>query len=126
MTEARLEHINMTVADPLSTAELLVGLFGWRIRWQGEAIHGGFTVHVGGEDSYLALYSHGEKSKAASDSYHQLFGLNHIGIVVDDLKATEEKIAAAGFNTHSHGDYEPGNRFYFEDEDGLEFEVISY
>lgn len=56
MSEAYLEHANLTVRNPDATAKLLVELFDWRIRWQGEAIHGGHTVHVGGEASYLALY----------------------------------------------------------------------
>jgi len=126
MNEAKLEHINITVADPLVTAAMLAELFDWEIRWQGDAIHGGFTVHVGGEGSYMALYSRGQESTSASDSFNQLTGLNHIGIVVDDLKEAEAKVITAGFKTHSHGDYEPGRRFYFEDQDGLEFEIVSY
>lgn len=55
-----------------------------------------------------------------------MLGLNHLGIVVDDLDSAEKRILAAGFKTRSHGDYEPGRRFYFEDGDGLEFEVIAY
>lgn len=46
--------------------------------------------------------------------------------VVDDLDATEKKVAAAGFEPHSHADYEPGRHFYFHDDDGIEFEVVSY
>jgi len=30
------------------------------------------------------------------------------------------------FKTYSHGDYEPGRRFYFDDKRGLEIEVVSY
>ncbi|MFT6301912.1 MAG: hypothetical protein ACJAY2_001096, partial [Pseudomonadales bacterium] len=56
MTEAYLEHTNLTVNDPDETARLLVEIFGWRIRWSGEAIYDGYSVHVGGEQSYLALY----------------------------------------------------------------------
>ncbi len=126
MAEARLEHVNLTVRDPLGTASLLVDLFGWHIRWQGEAIHKGFTVHVGGENTYVALYTHENQSVNTTDSYYRRLGLNHLGIVVDDLDATEKKIADAGFAPHLHADYEPGRRFYFEDEDGLEIEVISY
>lgn len=124
--EIKLEHINVTVVDPLVTAKMLEELFDWRIRWQGDAISGGFTVHIGGADSYLALYSGGQKTTAVDDSYSQLLGLNHIGVVVDDLKAVEGRVIAAGFKPHSHDDYEPGRRFYFADQDGLEFEVVSY
>jgi len=52
--------------------------------------------------------------------------LNHIGIVVDDLDAVEKLVIAKGFKPFSHGNYEPGRRFYFYDSDRLEFEVISY
>ena len=56
-----------------------------------------------------------------------MHGLNHLGVVVvEELDATERRVRAAGFETYSHADYEPGRGFYFRDEDGLEFEVVSY
>ena len=36
------------------------------------------------------------------------------------------RLRAMGYEPHSHADYEPGRRFYFDDEDGIEFEVVSY
>ncbi len=59
-------------------------------------------------------------------NYDTAGGLNHIGVVVDDLKAAEARVVAEGFEPHSHADYEPGHRFYFDDADGIEFEVVSY
>lgn len=126
MTEATLEHINLTVRDPLATAAVLDKIFGWKIRWQGESLYEGFTVHVGGEHSYLALYAHKDLKPNNVESYFHLQGLNHLGVVVDDLDATEIKVQEAGYTPKSHADYEPGKRFYFEDNDGLEIEVISY
>ncbi|MDA4848089.1 VOC family protein [Hoeflea poritis] len=126
MTSAMLEHVNFTVSDPVATANRLCGLFGWRVRWQGPAIDGGMSVHVGADDSYLALYTPGKGVDAKSNSYRMTGGLNHVGIVVDDLDAVEKKVIAAGLEPHSHADYEPGRRFYFHDEDGIEFEVVSY
>nr|WP_306269240.1 VOC family protein [Pararhizobium sp. IMCC3301] len=123
---ATLEHVNVTVSDPFKTAQMLCDLFDWTIRWHGEAIHGGTTVHVGSEDTYLAVYSLGEMKQGRDDSYSTRGGLNHIGIVVADLGAVEEKVLAMGFKTHSHADYEPGRRFYFRDADLIEFEVVSY
>ena len=35
MSQAMLEHVNVTVTDPEKTAALLCELFDWRIRWQG-------------------------------------------------------------------------------------------
>ncbi len=60
------------------------------------------------------------------DSYTAPGALNHVGVVVEDLEATEARVVAAGFKPHSHADYEPGRRFYFDDADGIEFEVVSY
>ena len=123
--QATLEHVNVTVSDPKRTAQMLVDLFGWSIRWTGASKNNGVTYHVGGEDNYIAIYSMGGH-EAAGDSYTTPGGLNHIGVVVDDLDATEAKVKAAGYITHSHADYEPGKRFYFNDADDIEFEVVAY
>jgi catechol 2,3-dioxygenase-like lactoylglutathione lyase family enzyme len=126
MAPAALEHVNVTVSDPEKTAQRLCELFGWKIRWQGSAIHGGFTVHVGAEDSYLAVYSKDKPGDPAAESYFTRGGLNHIGITVSDLDTVEAKVKAMGYAPYNHADYEPGRRFYFDDEDGIEFEVVSY
>lgn len=122
----QLEHVNVTVSDPDKTAKNLCDLFGWQIRWKGPSIHGGTTIHVGADASYLAIYSMEKMKKGRDDTYSTVGGLNHIAVVVDDLDLIEKKVAAAGFEAHSHADYEPGRRFYFLDTDGLEFEVVSY
>lgn len=122
MPAASLEHVNITVSDPKRTADLLCRLFGWRIRWEGAAKMGGYTIHVGADDAYVAVYVPPPGVAPAPDSGR----LNHIGVVVDDLDAVEAKVVAAGYRPHSHGDYEPGRRFYFDDDDGIEFEVVSY
>lgn len=129
MTLGRLEHANITVSDPEATALRLGELFGWHVRWRGvkgEGIYGGLTLHVGSEDTYLAVYTRGDTPTPAGDTYGQLGGLNHVGVVVADLDAAETKVKAMGYAPHSHADYEPGRRFYFEDSDGIEFEVVSY
>ena len=45
----------------------------------------GRSVHAGSEASHVALYCSNEATDAAPESYHCLSGLNHIGVVVDDL-----------------------------------------
>lgn len=126
MAEATLEHVNITVEDPTATAERLCTLFDWHIRWQGTAKFGGHTIHVGADDNYIAVYSQDGLSDNKGDNYVTRGGLNHIGVVVDDLDEVESRVIKAGFKTHSHADYEPGRRFYFHDADGIEFEVVSY
>jgi catechol 2,3-dioxygenase-like lactoylglutathione lyase family enzyme len=121
----RLEHINLTVRDTEATAGILSKLFDWKIRWAGPAKDEGQTIHLGGEDTYLALYSHDEKHTTKT-SHKTITHLNHIGIVVDDLDSIEQKVKANGFIPYNYGDYEPGRRFYFDLEDGIEIEVLSY
>lgn len=127
MNMARLEHLNVTVGDVDAVATLLGRLFGWHIRWQGPSIHGGRTVHVGTDDQYLALYSGPDHTALEGrDSYATRGGLNHIGLVVDDLDAAERAVHAEGLTPTAHANYEPGRRFYFLSREGVEFEVISY
>jgi catechol 2,3-dioxygenase-like lactoylglutathione lyase family enzyme len=127
MTQATLEHANITVSDPDATAKWMCEVFGWNIRWRGDSIFNGTTIHVGNATSYLALYNMGHALPIhTGENYHRTGGLNHIGIVVIDLDAIEKRVNAYGFESHSHANYEPGKRFYFHDHDGIEFEVINY
>ena len=120
-----LEHVNITVSNPQRSAAMLCDLFDRHVRWEGAAKNGGTTLHVGTKDSYVAVYSMGGDVRP-TDTYGTVGGLNHIGVVVDDLATTEARVIAMGFTPHNHGDYEPGRRFYFNDGDGIEIEVVSY
>ena len=125
MSEVYLEHLNVTVSDPEKTAAVLCEMFDWRVRWQGSSLDNGITYHIGGDSSYLAIYSKGGTEKL-KDSHSTPGSLNHIGVVVDDINVIEKKVISAGYEPHSHGDYEPGLRFYFNGPDGIEIEVVSY
>jgi len=126
VSQAVLEHVNVTVSDPEKTARMLCDIFGWRIRWQGDAIDKGYTYHVGSDDSYVAVYFGKQAEKLDLPTMHYVSGLNHIGVVVDDLNEIEKRVKQAGFTPYSHADYEPGKRFYFTDHDDIEIEVVSY
>ena len=126
MSRAILEHVNVTVSDPAKTADMLCDLFNWQIRWSGDSINGGKTIHVGSAGSYVALYSPEGETSVTGSSYENLGGLNHIAVVVKDLDDVEARVKAAGFTPGNHGDYEPGRRFYFHDLDNIEYEVVCY
>ena len=123
---AMLEHTNLTVSNPDTTAAWMCDLFGWHIRWAGNAMEVGRTVHVGTDKHYLALYSQDTAAKGRESSYTTIGGLNHIAIVTDDLEGIEAAARARGFQVGQHHDYEPGRRFYFHDDDNIEFEVVQY
>ena len=117
---AYLEHVNVVVKDGTATAQMLVDVFDWHVRWKGASQDGlGYTHHVGNETGYVALY------QPTTDSGE--VGLRgHLGIVVDDLVQVQALVEAAGFTPHHFADYEPGKRFYFMGPDDLEIEVVSY
>lgn len=123
---ALLEHANITVSDADRTAAWMCDLFGWHLRWTGPSLNGGKSLHVGTQSQYVALYQPTGAVTEGSESYTTKGGLNHIAVVVDDLDATEKSVKAKGFIPQSHADYAPGKRFYFQDQDGIEYEIVSY
>ncbi len=118
-----LEHANITVSDPDRSATLLQSLCGWHEPRRGHSQLGGWTIHVGNDRDYLALYTSGT---AVGQGFAKGVPLNHIGLVVDNLDAAEAVVRQAGLTPFNHADYEPGRRFYFFDWDGIEFEIVSY
>lgn len=124
-TTVRLEHVNMTVANPQRSADLMRDLFGWHIRWEGPSMLGGYTIHVGTEDQYLALHTNDSIEKKKPE-FRKGEPLNHVAMTVGNLDEVEAKVIAAGLKPFGHDDYDPGRRFYFFDWNGIEFEIISY
>ncbi|MDA0820334.1 MAG: VOC family protein [Proteobacteria bacterium] len=123
MPHGKIEHVNMTVSDIDRSAALFEKLLGWKERWRGPALNGGTTIHVGDDESYLAIYTNGRAQKRFSKGQP----LNHVRIEVDDLDAAEKIVLDHELETFSHSEYDPGpTSFYFFDWDGIEFEVVSY
>ena len=123
---ATLEHVNLTVRNPQATAKMLCRLFDWEVRWEGEAMDSGYTLHVGNADGYLAVYATGQPEPLDATDSHRKTGLNHIGIEVADIRACEARVIEAGYTTFNHASYDPGERFYFLDQNSIEFEIICY
>jgi catechol 2,3-dioxygenase-like lactoylglutathione lyase family enzyme len=130
MSALRIEHVNITVTDPERTARLLAGLFDWHVRWRGPARDGGTNIHIGSDSQYISLYGArpGAAPPGAGPTHPFAKGkpLNHIGVEVADLAAAEALVLAAGLQPFGHDSYEPGRRFYFFDQDGIEYELVSY
>jgi len=124
---ARLEHANYSVSDARKTAAWMKDLFGWHVRWEGDVLGGrGYSMHVGTDSHYVALYTDKRVAAGVDDSYRTIGGLNHLAVVVDDIDTAEAAVRTQGFVPEKHADYEPGRRFYFHDHDGIEWEVVSY
>lgn len=127
MSQTFLEHTNLTVTDADKTAQLFCELFDWKVRWSGAALDDGYTVHVGGQTSYLAIYHNKDASTAHGHDYKTINNLNHLGIVVHDIDSVEQKVIAKGLTPFNHNNRNPGGKcFYFLTADKLEIEVVSY
>ena len=126
MPTAHLEHINIVVSDPRATAALYGVLFGWHIRWEGAAMDDGYTVHVGTDTHYVALYSAGRAHKSDVASHLRLGGLTHIAVTVEDWTVMERAVKAAGLTPESHYTRPENSGFYFQDTDGIEYEIVCY
>lgn len=124
--QATLEHSNITVKDPDAFADLLCKALDWKIRWTGEAKTSGYTVHVGNDDTYLALYTHATVSDTQEPRYSRAPSLNHVGIVVNDLDQARQRFVDLGLEPGPDDAYEPGNRFYVETPFGVEIELVTY
>ena len=122
----RLEHVNVTSPNPQKTANWMQKVFDWSMQWEGDTQDNGYSIHIGDTDSYIAIYKPGLKIAPYQRSYAVSGHVNHVGIVVEDLDEIEQRVRSVGFEPHMHADYEPGRRFYFYDDTGLEIEVVSY
>lgn len=123
-----VEHAQILVADLDRTERFYTRLFpDWSTRARGREISGRKFynwLHVGSPRSYLSFrtaYDSGEPEVVPTVEIMS----NHIGVVVDDMGATIERLEALGAqvikSTHPHR-----LRVYTRDPDGYEVELIQY
>ncbi len=119
-----LEHVNVTVSDVDRSVEFYKDLFAVKLRWRGKTSDGLEAAHVGDDRHYIALFEAQRPGRVDND--YATVGMNHFGLVVDDLEAMKKRLASQGIEPHSEQDYEPGRRLYFFDPDGIEVELVEY
>jgi catechol 2,3-dioxygenase-like lactoylglutathione lyase family enzyme len=126
--KARLEHANLHVRDLDAVLRFVRTAFPeFEIRGHGTSWTGSRWVHVGSEDSYLALYQASRDPAEPWVPYDGKPGLNHLGFEVDDAEALRARMLAGGYrestvpNAHPHR-----RRVYFYDPDGNDWEFVQY
>ena len=122
----RLEHANLSVPDIDATIRFLRTAFPeFRVRHDTTDVDGTRWVHVGTDETYIAL----NQSKAPPSGAHT-GPLNHLAYEVDNLDALRGRLHQAGYqentnpmvsNTHPYR-----TRLYFYDPDGNEWEFVQY
>jgi catechol 2,3-dioxygenase-like lactoylglutathione lyase family enzyme len=125
---ARLEHANLSVRDIDHTIRFLQTAFPeFRIRADRTDSDGSRWVHVGTDDTYIALTQAGRTPDRPWEPYAGLPGVNHLGYEVDAAAALRERMLSAGYEESTppnHHRYR--RRVYFLDPDGNDWEFVQY
>ena len=120
---AKLRHIAITVPDPEKAAEFYTKAFGLK--------RVGHTDWAGAQGVYLSdgvmnlALLHYKTEEFAGERGREFVGVHHFGFIVDDVKATQRSIEAAG-GKHWMGEPADGTGFYevkFFDPDGVVFDI---
>jgi catechol 2,3-dioxygenase-like lactoylglutathione lyase family enzyme len=126
---AYLEHANLTVRDlDAATRFLLTALPDWRVRGEGTMDWFGRSMrwrHVGNDLHYLALQD-GATCPPVNWQGHA-GGVKHLGLVVADLDAVVQRLAAAGHAIDHPGGRHPHRRsVYYTPDDLVQLEFVQY
>ncbi len=118
------EHVNITVSDLDQVVEFLTtALPDFKVRHREEEKDREWA-HVGSDSTYVALTCWNEPSAEARH------GLNHIGLVVDDVKAVQQRLQDAdypkGFANSDIVEHPHRLRLYYLDREHNEYEFVQY
>jgi catechol 2,3-dioxygenase-like lactoylglutathione lyase family enzyme len=124
----RLDHANVLVRDLDETLRFLqTAIPELRIRAEGTMWSGGRWVHLGTDDSYVALAQATKEPPERWVPYAGKPGLNHLGFEVDDAEAVRARLRAAGYEDSTVPNAHPyRRRVYFHDRDGNDWEFVQY
>jgi len=124
----RLEHANLCVGDIDGMIRFLQTAFPeFRIRHDATGADGRRWVHVGTDESYIALNQATIEPERRWAPYEGMPGVNHLAYEVDDAEALRERLRSAGYkdstvpNAHPHR-----KRVYFYDPEGNDWEFVQY
>ena len=124
----RLEHANLCVRDIERMIRFLQAAFPeFRLRGEGNSADGTRWVHVGTDETYIALGQ--SRLEPAQDwiPYEGLPGVNHVAYEVDDVEALRKRMLAAGYRESTPPNGHPyRKRIYFYDPEGNDWEFVQY
>jgi catechol-2,3-dioxygenase len=121
----RLEHANLSVHDIDAMIRFLRAAFPeFRIRRDATEADGLRWVHLGTDDTYIAL----NQAKAPRGMTHKGTPLNHLAYEVADVEMLGNRLRAAGYqeNTLVPNAHQYRKRLYFYDSEGNEWEFVQY
>ncbi len=124
----RLEHANISVKDIDGMIRFLQTAFhSFRIRRDETDTDGSRWVHIGTDDTYIALNQATEDPEEAWTPYRGKPGINHLGFEVDDAEAIRLRLKEAGYRDSTYPNAHPHRRrVYFYDAEGNDWEFVQY
>ena len=124
----RLEHANLAVRDINATMRFLQAAFPtFAIRFDGKDPRGRRWVHIGTDDTYIALTQSTVEPERRWTPYTGVPGVNHLAYEVDDVEAVRERLKSAGYQDSTVPNNHPyRKRVYFYDRDGNDWEFVQY
>ena len=124
----KLEHANLCVHDVDVMIRFLRTAFPeFRIRADNTDADGSRWVHIGTDDTYIALSPADTSPDHPWEPYSGLPGVNHLGFEVDDADALRARMLAAGYQESSVPNAHPyRKRVYFLDPEGNDWEFVQY
>lgn len=125
---ARIEHVNMHVKDVDQMLKFINTAFPhFKIRFDSNHDDKERWVHIGSEETYLAIYQATQEDSARPNPYSGKPQVNHLGYVVDDVEALRQRLLDAGYEESTLENNHPARkRIYFFDPDGNDWEFIEY
>ena len=124
----KLEHANLCVRDIDGMLRFLrTALPEFRVRADRTDADGTRWVHVGTDETYIAMNNAWEPGEAPFEPYSGLPGVNHLGFEVDDADALRARMLAAGYEESTVPNHHPHRRrIYFLDPEGNDWEFVQY
>ena len=124
----RLEHANICVHDIDGVVKFLQTAFPeFQVRHDGVDRKNVRWVHVGTDETYVALNQASPDEPPTGNPYSGRPGLNHLAYVVDDVDTLRSRLLAAGYQESTPPNKHPHRkRVYFYDPVGNDWEFVEY
>ena len=124
----RVEHANLCVRDIDGMIRFLQTAFPeFRIRHDATGADGTRWVHVGTDETYIALNQATAEPERRWTPYEGMPGVNHLAYEVDDVEALRDRLNSAGHEDSTVPNAHPyRKRVYFNDPEGNDWEFVQY